>query len=407
MNILFLAHRVPFPPNKGEKIRTFNQLKYLKEQGHSIRVCAPLETTDEVGFFQTLAQEYCEQTIYSPLTSKPLRLIKGLLQGKALSVANFYTSSLQKQLDALLVEQVIDAVICTSSAMAEYIYKSNSFESLKVKPMLLMDFMDLDSDKWQQYADNSTWPMKWIYQREANLLSKYEQKVTRHFDCSFFIADAEVNLFKSQISTPEKTGKVITLGNGMDTDLFTPAKHEPKNEAPVFLFTGVMDYKPNIDAVVWFVKQIWPSVLIKYPKARFIIAGMNPTSIVNELVKTTGIEVTGFVDDILPYYHQSNYFVAPFRLARGVQNKVLQGFACGLPVISTPMGAEGIDCVEGESILIANTETEFMNCIDKLEDDISFRESIKKTALALIKEHYSWEGKLSVLSFQLLAFREK
>ena len=129
------------------------------------------------------------------------------------------------------------------------------------------------------------------------------------------------------------------------------------------LFTGVMDYKPNIDAVVWFVDNVWQEILKEYPEARFIIAGMNPTSNVKGLEKISGIEVTGFVDDILPYYHQSDYFVAPFRLARGVQNKVLQGFACGLPVISTPMGAEGIDCTNDLDILIASTADEFLSCI--------------------------------------------
>lgn len=394
MNIIFLAHRVPFPPNKGEKIRTFNQLKYLSENNHKISLCAPLEHKNELEFFTALADQYCTNVAYGKLSNKPLRLIKGLLTGKALSITNFYTHNLQNKFNAMLGTTNVDAVICTSSAMAEYIYKSDIFNSLDKKPLLLMDFMDLDSDKWQQYANTSNWPMKWIYQREANLLAKYEQQITHNFDTSFFIADAEVALFKSKTNS---SGVVLTMGNGMDTQLFVPAAKSPENEAPVFLLTGVMDYKPNIDAVVWFVENVWSGVVGKYAKARFIIAGMNPTPQVKALEQVAGIEVTGFVDDILPYYHQSDYFVAPFRLARGVQNKVLQAFACGLPVISTSMGAEGIDCKENKDILIANTEEQFLSCIEQLEHNLIFRDDIKKNALALIHQHYSWQGKLQVL----------
>ena len=394
LNILFLAQRVPFPPNKGEKIRTFNQLKYLAEQNYKISVCAPLEQSEDVNYFKELADKYCDNITSHVLPLKPLRLLKGLLKGQALSVANFYVSELQNKFDCLLQQECFDVVICTSSAMAEYIYKSKSIQNMDKKPLLLMDFMDLDSDKWQQYAQTSSWPMKWIYQRESSVLAKYEQQVTHDFDASFFIADAEVDLFKSRCSN---VGKVLTMGNGMDTTAFVPAKTPPENKAPVFLFTGVMDYKPNIDAVVWFVESIWGKVIKNYPKARFIIAGMNPSSAVKELVSITGVEVTGFVDDILPYYHQADYFVAPFRIARGVQNKVLQAFACGLPVISTSMGAEGIDCVQNEHILIANNEVEFLSAVEKLETDQMLCDTIKKNALSLIHEHYSWQGKLQVL----------
>ena len=394
MKIIFLAQRVPFPPNKGEKIRTFNQLKHLAEQQHKISVCAPIEQPEDVKYFQALADKYCETITNHTLTAKPVRLLKGLIKGQALSVANFYVNELQHKFDYILQQENFDVVICTSSAMAEYIYKSKSIEKLENKPLLLMDFMDLDSDKWRQYAQTSNWPMKWIYQREASILANYEQKITHDFDTSFFIADAEVDLFYSRCNN---AGKVLTMGNGMDTNAFIPATISPENEAPVFLFTGVMDYKPNIDAVVWFVEEVWPSIFANYNKARFIIAGMNPSSAVNELTNITGIEVTGFVDDILPYYHQSDYFVAPFRLARGVQNKVLQAFACGLPVISTSMGAEGIDCIQDEHILIANNDVDFLRAVETLENDQVFRATIKKNALSLIHEQYSWQGKLQVL----------
>lgn len=394
MNILFIAQRIPYPANKGEKIRSFHQIKYLADQGHKITVLSPYEKEEEQSFALQLSQFeniYCECV---PLESKLLRLLSGLVKNESLSVANFYSTTLQKKIDITIEQNDFNAIICTSSAVAKYTFCSSTLKNQENKPMLLMDFMDLDSDKWQQYANTSNWPMTWIYQREAKILAKYEQKIVQYFKACFFIADAEVNLFQTK---SKHSQNVHTLGNGMDTNTFFPTKTPPNNEQPVFLFTGVMDYKPNVDAVIWFVQNIWPSLLNKYPMAKFIIAGMTPSPAVKELQNISGIEVTGYVDDILPYYHQSDYFVAPFRLARGVQNKVLQAFACGLPVISTPMGAEGIDCLEKKDILLASNKEEFLTAISLLEQDDELKNSIKESALRLINERYSWEGKLQIL----------
>jgi sugar transferase (PEP-CTERM/EpsH1 system associated) len=394
ISLVYLAQRFPYPPNKGEKIRTFNQIKHLVEREIKITLFSPKETLDDDPHTLKFQQEYSVTSYQSRLKNKLFRLCEGFFQQASLTVANFHCTELQNKLDLFLLNNNCNAIICTSSAMAEYIYKSKSLIKLSNKPLLIMDFMDLDSDKWRQYAKTSNWPMKWVYQREARILANYENQITHDFDCSFFIADAEVELFKSRVKS---SGKVLTMGNGMDTASFVPAASIPNNEAPVMLFTGVMDYKPNIDSVVWFVENVWQKILKEYPEARFIIAGMNPTSNVKNLEKISGIKVTGFVDDILPYYHQSDYFIAPFRIARGVQNKVLQGFACGLPVISTPMGAEGIDCTKDIDILIASTADEFLSCIKHLDNNPEFREKIKANALKLIHERYSWEGKLQVL----------
>lgn len=394
MNILFIAQRIPFPANKGEKIRTFNQIKFLADLGHNITVLAPIENQQEQDFAQQLSAFERINCQYQQLSPKVLRLITGLLKNESLSVANFYQSTLQNKIDQTLQTINFDTIICTSSAVAKYVFNSKTLPELTIKPKLLMDFMDLDSDKWQQYADKTSWPMSYVYQREANLLKKYEKKVQQLFDACFFIADAEVNLFKQYA---QQANNVHTLGNGMNTDEFYPAQILPNNNAPTFIFTGVMDYKPNVDAVVWFVEQCWPKVISQYPEAQFIIAGMNPNNTIMNLKKYAGIIITGFVDDILPYYHQADYFVAPFRLARGVQNKVLQAFACGLPVISTPMGAEGIECKHGEHILLAQTPDEFLQHINELEQNTDLKSTLSKNALTLIHDEFSWQGKLAPL----------
>lgn len=406
MKILFIAQRIPYPANKGEKIRSFNQAKYLADLGHAIHVIAPIEHANEITDCEQLAQLTNFSCDYVQLSPKPLRLLTGLIKNESLTVANFYSNQLQNKIDTAINNTAFDAILCTSSAVAKYIFNSQALNALAKKPKLLLDYMDLDSDKWQQYASKSGAPMKWVYQREAKLIATYERKVQQAFDATFFIADAEVALFKehtrnylSTMNTPSEysMNNVYTLGNGMNTEEFYPATTPVQNPEPVFIFTGVMDYKPNVDAVVWFVENCWPAILKEFPDAEFIIAGMNPNSAVMNLQQYSGITITGFVDEILPFYHKADYFVAPFRLARGVQNKILQAFACGLPVISTPMGAEGIECNNDEHILLADTPEVFLQQIQRLHADKALSASLTTHALQLIQQEYSWQGKLAPL----------
>ncbi|MDP5029817.1 MAG: group 1 glycosyl transferase, partial [Paraglaciecola sp.] len=156
--IVILSHRVPFPPNKGEKIRTFHQLKHLSEHGHQIHLFAPSEDKEENDYFEQLKNGYCTSVETRYLATKPLRLLTGLIKNKPLSVANFYSAALQQQFDEFIQSQNVDAILCTASSMAEYVFNSLTLSSLSKKPILLMDFMDVDSDKWAQYARNSSYP---------------------------------------------------------------------------------------------------------------------------------------------------------------------------------------------------------------------------------------------------------
>ena len=395
MKTLYLSQRVPYPPNKGEKIRTFHQIKYLLENGHDITLCSPYTSDDELDLFKQLTDRYGVITHQSKLTPKIFRYLSGLLSHNALSISNFYNKKLQHVVDRLIATESFQNIVCTSSSMAEYVFRSTALSTARNSPRLVMDFMDLDSDKWRQYSESTILPVKWVYKREANLLAKYENKIFHTFDTSFFISQAEVDLFCDQHVCQHKP---LAIGNGIELDSFKPAPTPPENTDPVFIFTGVMDYKPNIDSVIWFTENVWPKITRKHPESRFIIAGMNPVSSVLALTKDKRIEVTGFVDDILPYYHQSDFFIATLRIARGVQNKILQAFSCGIPVIATSMGAEGIDYKDGENILIADTPDAFFDSIETLVNDKKLYNTLKENAQKLIEDHYTWDATLSPLA---------
>lgn len=396
MNILFLSHRIPFPPNKGEKIRTFHQLKFLVEKGHNVSVIAPYEDDNELAHFDALGQNYCQIVKGVKLTSKVIRLAKGVIKGKALSIANFYSDELQTQLDHLITGNTFDTIICTASSMAEYVFKSEPIQQ-KGNLTLLMDFMDLDSDKWQQYAQNAAFPMSWVYRREATLIGAFEKRISEYFNACFFITEAEKTLFAKTIGAVDN---IFAVENGIDTAMFKPSSSEQKSsrerhESPVLLFTGVMDYAPNVDAVVWFVENVWPQVTKKWSKAEFYIAGMSPSDKVKALANHQGVVITGYVDDILPYFDKATVFVGPFRIARGVQNKILQAFACGLPVIATSMGAEGIHCKDEESILLAQSPDEFIQQLTRLLVEPELYEKVSENALQNIFDYYAWDSVLA------------
>lgn len=397
MNLLYLCHRVPFPPHKGEKIRTFNIVRYLIKSGYNLTICTPIEGKVDYEYISNLKNQV-DVTVHSAPKPGISRWVKGLIKNQPLSVANFYSNELQHKIDTILESQSIDVILCTSSAMAEYVFKSKVLQTDKSTTRLIMDFMDLDSDKWRQYTSLKPFPLSEIYRREAKLLSRYEKRIHRAFDACIFISKSEMDMF---LSHEKDLGKLSVVSNCLDTDFFcppsTPIVKGDDAAYPSILFTGVMDYFPNVDAVTWFVDDIWPEIKQKWPQAEFVIAGMNPNDKIIEYGKQDGIEVTGFVDDILQYYYKADIFVAPFKIARGVQTKVLQSFACGLPVISSPIAIEGIDCNNQVHLLVAKDKEGFIRNIDMLLQDQELQTRIRSNAIKLINSCYSWTACLKKL----------
>ncbi|MET0081769.1 MAG: TIGR03087 family PEP-CTERM/XrtA system glycosyltransferase [Sedimenticola sp.] len=390
--LLFLCHRIPYPPNKGDKIRSYHLLKYLS-RFYDLFLGGFIDDPVDFKHVSTL-DEFCKETNFVELNPKLSRIksLFGLLTGEALTLPYYRSKQLQNWVKSVAKRHSIDKLIVYSSAMAQYAtYKNNPFD------LRIIDFVDIDSDKWKQYAQTKKWPMNWVYNREADLLLNFERKIANDFDASFFVSRAEAEMFKSlsQHSAP----KVDFYSNGVDVDFFDPRKvnENPYSaDAKPIVFTGAMDYWPNIDAVIWFSESVLPKLIEQNPKVRFYIVGGKPSDAVLKLAENPNIVVTGRVEDIRPYIKYSAVAVAPMRIARGIQNKVLEAMAMECAVVSSPQGYEGIEARVGGELLIADQAQEW---VKKITDILaSGQNEMGKAARMRVMDDYSWDGSLSRLN---------
>ncbi|OYY94879.1 MAG: sugar transferase [Hydrogenophilales bacterium 28-61-23] len=335
-DLLFLAHRIPYPPNKGDKIRAWHLLEHLA-QSHRVHLGAFIDDPDDRRYVDKL-RTVCASTCLVEIDPRwgKVRALTGLLTGEPLTLPFYRHAGMQKWVDGLIADGV-DRVLTYSSAMARFVMHHASARRI-------MDFVDIDSDKWRQYAPTKPWPLSWLYRREGEKLLAWERRVAAEFDASLFVSAAEARDF--QILAPESAHRVGYFHNGVDADYFSPERAYP-NPYPsadkTFVFTGAMDYWPNVDAVLWFAAEVLPILRSSLPDCLFAIVGSKPAAEVKALASQPNILVTGRVEDVRPYLAHAAVVVAPMRIARGIQNKVLEGMAMARPVVVTPQALEGID----------------------------------------------------------------
>lgn len=342
-DILFLAHRIPFPPNKGDKIRSFHLLKYLAES-QRIHLGAFVDDPDDWRHIEEI-QRYCAETCLLPLNplSAKFRSLRGFVTGEALSIPYYADRRMSAWVEGVLGRTPVRAAFVFSSAMAQYV------ENHAATPRIV-DFVDVDSDKWRQYAANKSWPASWVYRREADRLLAFDRRIAAQSAHALFVSEHEARLFAGL--APEAADRVRPLENGVDTDYFQPTSELPNpypDAARVMVFTGAMDYWANVDAVAWFADAVFPEILRACPEARFYVVGSRPAAAVLALGRREGVTVTGAVKDIRPYLQYAHCAVAPLRIARGIQNKVLEALAMARPVLASPAAMEGIE-VDGASL---------------------------------------------------------
>ncbi|GAC13317.1 TIGR03087 family PEP-CTERM/XrtA system glycosyltransferase [Aliiglaciecola lipolytica] len=334
--LLFLCHRIPFPPNKGDKIRSFNMLKVLSEH-FDIYLGSFVDDPYDWQFASKL-DAYCKQ-VFLINQNKKWSKIKGLtafLTGKSISEQYYASRKMQSWVNETVQNMHIKQVFVYSSVMAMFTATHQGAIHQVV------DFVDVDSDKWRQYAESKSGIAKWVYSREHKKLQAYENQVTRRSQHALFVSEPESELFKQQLPVSQHA-KVRGLLNGVDVDFFSSQnKLENVAENIDVVFTGAMDYWANVDAVIWFVKNVWPKIRKRFPTVNFYVVGGNPSAEVRALNNIDGIVVTGRVKDVRPYIRDAKVSVAPLQIARGIQNKVLEALAMEKPVVATSMAIEGI-----------------------------------------------------------------
>ncbi len=383
-DLLFLAHRIPYPPNKGDKIRAWHLLDFLSRH-YRIHLGAFVDDPEDWRYVEFLRGR-CASTCLIGLDPKlgKLRSLTGLLTGQPLTLPYYRHTGMQRWVDVLLSHGMA-RILVYSSAMARFVMTARHARRV-------MDFVDVDSDKWRQYALTKPWPVSWLYRREGGRLLDWERKVAAEFDASLFVSAREAEDFRSM--APECATRVGHYNNGVDAGYFSPDRDyaDPYPEAAeAIVFTGAMDYWPNIDAVKWFAAAVLPELLKQRPNLLFAIVGSRPGGEVSALASRPGVLVTGRVDDVRPYLAHARAVVAPLRIARGIQNKVLEGMAMARTVVGTPQALEGIEALPGKEIRVAEDAAGLVReTLLALEGP-----DLGGAARARVQADFSWETNLA------------
>jgi len=378
---LFLCHRLPYPPNKGDKIRSHALLCHLAKRGPVHLACFVDEETDfrYLDDVRRLAGGSCH---FEPLGkgAKAWRSLVGLATGKPLTTACFGSRRLQAWVDQVLRDKPIRDMVVFSSAMAPYL--------LDLPSRVLFDMVDIDSDKWRQYAARSRGGLKWLYGREAEKLQTLECDAAKAFGITLLASEFEADTFRH--IAPASAFKTLGWTNGVDLERFSPSAFEnpfqPGEQAIVM--TGRMDYRPNYEGAIWFAKEVFPRIAEISPSARLYFVGGGPPAALRAFAGPR-ICITGQVPDIRPYLQFAQAVIAPLHIARGIQNKVLEAMAMAKPLVATPDAARALGAEGGTHLWIENDPDRFArSVIEALQGPD--RDRIARNARQYVEEHHCW-----------------
>ncbi len=385
--ILFLAHRVPYPPDRGDKIRSWNILKALAKLA-PVHVAALIDPADQVPDASPLHDLAASLTLTPRTRSKGSAMLAALVNGSSASVELFADPDFSSTINAILNEKSISHIYAFSGQMAQHV--PNNLNNAR----FLMDFVDMDSAKFREFGESGNPFSRFANRQEAKRLFAFETETANRAHISLFVSEAEAALFRSESGLD--TNQVIALENGIDLDRYTPGIVPPIERdpnQPMILFTGQMDYAPNVDAVCWFAKEVLPHI----PGAVFYIAGRAPTREVMALAATSKIIVTGEVPDTRRFIEAADVVVAPLRIARGIQNKVLEAMAMGKPVVASQEAAEGIDALEGRDLIVANDAGDFAKAVNTLIQDWNISIGLGLAARQQMEQRYGWDAQMAAL----------
>jgi sugar transferase (PEP-CTERM/EpsH1 system associated) len=384
MKILFLCHRLPYPPNRGGKIRPFNMIRHLGGN-HTVTVASLAESQQEMRDGMGL-RGYCSEVV-AEVVQKPVRWLrawKALFSSSPSSVAYFWSPELRRRIQATLLKTRFDTIFVHCAFMAQYVLDA-------MAPIRILDFGDLDSAKWTDYSRSKSFPFTVGYKLEATKMRRYEKHVAGHFDQCTVTTRGELEEFeKLDLGVP-----CSIIPNGVDAHYFR--SNSTRRDPRIIVFVGRMDYFPNIDGVLYFTKHIFPIVRRSVPDAQLRIVGSNPNRAVRNLATVPGITVTGHVPDVRSYLEDAIVAVAPLRLARGTQNKILEAMAMSMPVVATSAAAKGIDAVPGRHLLVGDDPGEFATKVVELLKSPDLRAQLSIAGCRQVQYAHAWPNSLDIL----------
>lgn len=398
--ILHIAHRLPYPPNKGDKIRTYNFLKFLAKR-HELHLATLIDDPADLLVVPELENQV-NGLVYERIDQpgRSIYSLREIFRRRSITVCHFYSRRLQDKIDDVIETTEFDAVLCSSSPMAEYLFRSRHRKGRLLDIPKTMDLIDVDSFKWRQYADRSSGPKAWVYRHEARALADYEAALYDYFQNILLVSEREKEYFPIH----DQHNKLHAVSNGVDLDYFSNSSAPTANSTHSSLvFTGMMDYWPNIEGMRWFVAKVFPKIRKDVPECRLTIVGGRPTREVLGWGEDDNIQVTGFVDDVRGYIASADLCIAPLRIARGIQNKVLEAMSMRKPVVATPYALEGIDVDSGEHVIAAATVDEFATAVTCVLHDHRMARTLGENARTRVEQQYSWDACIRPLEDLLLS----
>jgi polysaccharide biosynthesis protein PslH len=378
MKVLYLCHRFPYPPKRGGKIRPFNMIRHLTAQGHEVTVCSLSRSAAESAEAEGIAP-HCH-AFHIGQVAEPVQMARMVLRlplPTPSSMGYFYSAELAAKVRELLATQAFDLIFVHCSSVAQYV------EHVTHIPKIL-DFGDMDSQKWLEYAQRKPLPLSLGYRLEGSKMLAAEKRLARRFDLCTATTRAEWETLQGY-----GTGAATDwFPNGVDAAFFDPA--DERYDADTISFIGRMDYYPNQECMARFCAEVWPQLKAQRPAMKLLIVGADPSAEMRRLGDLPGVTVTGSVPDVRPYIRSSALMVAPLAIARGTQNKILEAMAMGVPVVTSSVAAGGVDAVAESHLLVADNAAEVTRAILRIAENPDERQRLAMAGRQRVLSHHAW-----------------
>lgn len=392
--VLFIAHRVPFPPDRGDRIRSWNMIKYLSDRARVSLACV---TEEPISWRTTEALlSTCHRVAIAPVGRRRRWIHAGAhwLSGKSLTEGLFWSRKLADTIDYWSDVISFDHVFVFCSSMLPYAERPG----LRSIPRVV-DLVDVDSQKWKDYANNASFIRRRIYRSEAKRVERLETSSVNTSKAVLLASEAEAGLLRDQ--QRNRKASILGVSNGVDYTYFKSKRSRGKHASPSLrisrtnsqlrlIFVGVLDYLPNVDGLEWFLKEVWPTLLHRIPTVSLEIIGKKPNPRVRQFSKHPGVHVIGEVNDVRPYLDDSDVAIVPLQIARGIQNKVLEAMAMEKPVVLTSLAAEGIDALPDKHFVIADTADQWLENLVALTKHPEARLQLGAAAREFVEREFDW-----------------